>query len=221
MAIDKKAIIDAVLQGLGEPAVNPIPPTMWGYNHDIKDDPYDPDAAKAMLEKAGVKDLHMKVWAMPVSRPYMPDAKTAAQLIQADFAKAGVTVEIVSPEWKEYLATSSPVEHDGAVMLGWTGDNGDPDNFLTPLLGCNAVGVGNRAEWCNKDFDDMIRKATLVTDQAERAKLYEQAIAIFKQDAPWATLDHTVVVMPMSKKVSGYVVDPFGLHRFDSVDKTE
>lgn len=221
MAIDKQAIVDAVLQGFGQAAINPIPPTMWGYNKDIKDDPYDPDAAKAMLEKAGVKNLKMKIWAMPVSRPYMPDGKRAAELIQADFAKVGVTAEIYSPEWKEYLATSSPVDHDGAVILGWTGDNGDPDNFLTALLGCNAVGTGNRAEWCNKEFDGLIRKATLVTDQSERAKLYEQAIAVFKKDAPWATLDHTVVVMPMSKKVSGYVMDPFGLHKFTDVDIAE
>jgi dipeptide transport system substrate-binding protein len=221
MAIDKKAIIDAVLQGFGEPAILPIPPTMWGYNKDIKDDPYDPDAARALLEKAGVKNLKMKIWAMPVQRPYMPDGKRAAELIQQDFAKIGVTAEIYSPEWKEYLATSSPVDHDGAVILGWTGDNGDPDNFLTALLGCNAVGTGNRAEWCNKEFDDLIRKATLVTDQAERTKLYEQALVVFKKDAPWATLDHTVVVMPMSKKVSGYVMDPFGLHRFADVDIAE
>ena len=159
MAIDKKAIIDAVLQGLGEPAVNPIPPTMWGYNKDIKDDPFDPDAAKAMLEKAGVKDLHDDDLGDAGVATLHAGRKRAAELIQADFAKIGVTVSIVSPEWKEYLATSQPVDHDGAVILGWTGDNGDPDNFLTPLLGCGAVGAGNRAEWCNKEFDDLIRKA--------------------------------------------------------------
>ncbi|TGV15656.1 ABC transporter substrate-binding protein, partial [Mesorhizobium sp. M4B.F.Ca.ET.143.01.1.1] len=55
MAINKKAIIDAVFQGAGQVAMNPIPPTMWSYNKDVKDDPYDPDAAKKMLEEAGVK----------------------------------------------------------------------------------------------------------------------------------------------------------------------
>jgi len=218
MAIDKKAIVAAVFQGLAQPAINPIPPTMWSYDKDIKDDPYDPAAAKALLDKAGVKDLHMKIWAMPVARPYMPDAKTAATLIQADFAKIGVTADIFSEDWKPYQKDSSPVTHDGAVIIGWTGDNGDPDNFLTPLLGCNAVGVSNRAEWCNKEFDDLIRKAATVTDQAARTKLYEQAQVIFKKDAPWATLDHSVVVMAMSKKVSNYVMDPFGLHHFDEVD---
>ncbi|HVY19047.1 MAG TPA: ABC transporter substrate-binding protein [Bauldia sp.] len=217
MAIDKKAIIDAVLQGLGQAAINPIPPTMWGYNKDVQDDPYDPAAAKAALAKAGVKDLHMKIWAMPVARPYMPDAKTAATIIQKNFADVGVTADIFSEDWKQYLADSSPHTHDGAVIMGWTGDNGDPDNFLTPNLGCNAVDHGNRSEWCNKDFDDLIRKAAIETDQAKRAAMYEQAQVIFKKDAPWATLDHSVVVMAMSKKVQNYVIDPFGLHHFEQV----
>ena len=105
---------------------------MWGYNADVKGNPYDPVKAKAMLDAAGVKDLTLKIWAMPVSRPYMPDAKTAAQLLQADFAKVGVTATVYSVDWAEYLKTSKPVDRDGAVIIGWTGDNGDPDNFFTP-----------------------------------------------------------------------------------------
>ena len=53
-----------------------------------------------------------------------------------------------------------------AVLLGWTGDNGDPDNFLCVLLGCDAVGDTNRARWCNKPFDDLISKAKTTSDQA-------------------------------------------------------
>ncbi|TIQ15949.1 ABC transporter substrate-binding protein, partial [Mesorhizobium sp.] len=78
--------LDAVYQGAGQAAINPIPPTMWSYNKNIKDDPYDPDAAKKMLTDAGVKDLSMKIWAMPVSRPYNPNAQRVAELIQADYA---------------------------------------------------------------------------------------------------------------------------------------
>ncbi len=221
MAVNKKAIIDAVFQGAASPAKNPIPPTMWSYNNDIQDDPYDLDAAKKMLDEAGVKDLHMKLWAMPVSRPYMLNARRAAQVMQEDFAKIGVTAEIVTYEWAEYLKRSREKDHDGAVMLGWTGDNGDPDNFLDTLLGCDAVGGNNRAEWCNKEFDDLVTKAKETADVAERTKLYKQAQVVFKREAPWATLDHSLVFMPMSTKVKGYVQDPLGYHRFDGVDIEE
>ena len=90
------------------------------------------------------------------------------------------------------------------MILGWTGDNGDPDNFLDVLLGCDAVGGNNRAQWCNEEFDKLVSDAKVTADQAERTKLYEEAQVVFKREAPWATLDHSLVVMPMSKKVSGY-----------------
>jgi dipeptide transport system substrate-binding protein len=221
MAINKKAIVDAVFEGQAVVAKNPIPPTMWSYDESTVDDKYDPDAAKAALEAAGVKDLSMKIWAMPVSRPYMLNARRAAELMQADLDKIGVKAEIVTYEWAEYLKRAADVKRDGAVILGWTGDNGDPDNFLDTLLGCNAVGGNNRAQWCNKEFDDLVKKAKQTSDQAERTKLYQQAQVVFKKEAPWATLDHSTVFMPMSKKVTGYTQDPLGIHRFDNVDIAE
>ncbi len=221
MAINKQAILDAVFQGSGQAAKNPIPPTMWSYNDAVTDDPYDPDAAKKMLEEAGVTDLSMKIWAMPVQRPYNPNARRMAELIQSDFAEIGVTAEIVSYEWGEYLKRSSDVNRDGAVLLGWTGDNGDPDNFLAVLLGCDAVGGANRAQWCYKPFDDLIQKAKVVADMAERTKLYEEAQVVFKEQAPWATIAHSTVFMPLAKNVTGYKMDPLGSHRFDGVDIAE
>ncbi|MAZ84603.1 MAG: ABC transporter substrate-binding protein [Rhizobiales bacterium] len=220
MAINKQAILDAVFQGAGQIAKNPIPPTMWSYNDAVKDDPYDPEAAKKMLEEAGVSDLSMKIWAMPVQRPYNPNARRMAELMQEDFSKIGVNVEIVSYEWGEYLEKSKAEDRDGAVLLGWTGDNGDPDNFLAVLLGCDGVGGSNRAQWCNEEFNDLIMKAKSGT-QEERAKLYEEAQVVFKREAPWATIAHSVVYMPMSTKVSGYKMDPLGGHWFTGVDISE
>jgi dipeptide transport system substrate-binding protein len=192
---------------------------MWGYNKDVKDDPYDPDAARKMLEEAGVKDLKMKIWAMPVQRPYMPNARRTAELIQSDFAKIGVKAEIVSYEWGEYLKRAGEKDHDGAVILGWTGDNGDPDNFMATLLGCDGVGTSNNtAEFCYKPYEDLIQKAKRVSDQAERAKLYEEAEVVFKEQAPWLTIAHSTVFMPMLKSVENYKMDPLGSHRFDGVD---
>ncbi|KZK94864.1 MULTISPECIES: ABC transporter substrate-binding protein [unclassified Pseudovibrio] len=218
MAVNKQAILDAVFQGAGKVASNPIPPTIWSYNADLQDDKYDPVAAKAALEAEGVKDLKMKIWAMPVQRPYNPNARRMAEVMQGDFAKAGVDVEIVSYEWGEYLKRSKEVDRDGAVLLGWTGDNGDPDNFLAVLLGCDGVGGSNRAQWCNAEFEDLIQKAKVTADVAERTKLYEQAQVVFKREAPWATIAHSVVSEPVSVKVENYKIDPFGGHIFYGVD---
>jgi dipeptide transport system substrate-binding protein len=218
MAINKQAILDAVFQGAGKVAKNPIPPTIWSYNEAVVDDPYDPAAAKKALAEEGVTDLKMNIWAMPVQRPYNPNARRMAELLQSDFAEIGVKVEIVSYEWGEYLKRSKEEDRDGAVLLGWTGDNGDPDNFLAVLLGCDGVGGANRAQWCYQPFEDLIQKAKIVADPAERTKLYEEAQVIFKEQAPWATIAHSVVFQPVRKEVVDFRIDPFGGNVFYGVD---
>jgi dipeptide transport system substrate-binding protein len=174
-----------------------------------------------MLEAEGVTDLEMKIWAMPVQRPYNPNARRMAEIMQADLAKIGVEAEIVSYEWGEYLEKGKDVNRDGAILLGWTGDNGDPDNFLAVLLGCDAVGGSNRAHWCNDEFDKLIQEAKVLSDQEDREELYRQAQVVFKREAPWLTIAHSVVHMPMRKNVKGYVMDPLGGHWFDGVDIEE
>ena len=101
MAIDKQAIVDAVYQGAGQVAKNLIPPTMWSYNDAVEDDTYDVEGAKALLAEAGVTELTTDLWAMPVSRPYNPNAQRVAEMIQADWAAIGVTANIVTYEWTE------------------------------------------------------------------------------------------------------------------------
>ena len=218
MAINKQAIIDVVFQGAGKAAKNPIPPTIWSYNDAVKDYPYDPEKAKAMLAEAGVSGLKTNIWAMPVQRPYNPNARRMAELIQADWAKVGVKAEIVSFEWGEYLKRSKKGEHD-TVLLGWTGDNGDPDNFLFVLLGCEAAkDSANRARWCHKPFEDLLLAAKATADVAERTRLYEEAQVIFKEEAPWVTIAHSIVFKPVRKEVVDFRIDPFGGHVFYGVD---
>ena len=164
MAIDKAAIIKDVYQGAGQAAKNLIPPTIWSYNDKIQDWPYDPDKAKAMLKAAGVTSLDSDLWWMPVTRPYNPNAKRMAEMMQADLAKVGVNAKLVSYEWGEYRKRLQAGEHQ-LGQLGWTGDNGDPDNFFF-LLGCDAARIGgqNISKWCNKDFDALLKKARTITD---------------------------------------------------------
>ncbi len=217
-AINKDAIIDAVFQGAGVVAKNPIPPTIWSYNDAVEDHAYDPEKAKALLAEAGMADgFETDIWAMPVQRPYNPNARRMAEMIQADWAKIGVKAKIVTYEWAEYLKRTKDGEHQ-TVLLGWTGDNGDPDNFLAVLLGCDAVGGSNRARFCHEPFEDLIQKAKTVTDIDERTKLYEEAQVIFKEQAPWVTIAHSKVFMPVRKEVQDYRISPLGLHIFYGVD---
>jgi dipeptide transport system substrate-binding protein len=220
MAINKKAIIDAVYLSTGVAAINPIPPSIWSYNDAVKDDPYDPEAAKKLLAEAGFPNgMETDIWAMPVQRPYNPNARRIAELMQADLAKIGVKAEIKSYEWGEYRKRLQNGEHQTG-MLGWTGDNGDPDNFLHTLLGCDAAqpGGGNVAKWCDKTFDDLVTKAKVISDQAQRTELYKKAQVVFKEQAPWFTIAHAVQLKPVRKEVVDFKLSPFSRHTFYGVD---
>lgn len=224
MAIDKKAIIDAVYLSTGIAAKNPIPPSMWSYNDDIKDDPFDQAAAKKLLADAGYPSgFETDLWAMPVQRPYNPNAKRIAELMQADLAKIGVKAEIKSFEWGEYRKRAQAGEHQMA-QLGWTGDNGDPDNFLHTLLGCDSakgVSGSNIAKFCYQPFDDLVTKAKSISDQAQRTDLYKKAQVLFKEQAPWFTIAHAVQLKPVRKEVIDFKLSPFGRHTFYGVDIKE
>jgi len=219
MAIDKESILKSVYQGQGQVAKNPIPPILWSYNNAIKDYPFDIAKAKEMLAKAGYPEgFEVDLWYLPVTRPYNPDGKRMAELIQADWAKIGVKAKLVTYEWAEYRKRSKTGEQ-AVMMFGWSGDNGDPDNFFVPLLGCEAVkGGGNVARWCNKEFEALVIKAAQTPKQADRAKLYEQAQVIFKEEAPWITVAHSVRFDPIRKEVRGYKMDATAHHYFNNAE---
>ena len=217
-AVNKDAIIKAVYQGAGVSAKNLIPPTMWGYNDDVQDYTYDPEKAKALLKEAGLeKGFSIDLWAMPVQRPYNPNARRMAEMIQADWAKVGVQAKIVTYEWGEYLKRAKDGEHQ-TVMMGWTGDNGDPDNFFATLFSCAASEQGsNYSKWCYKPFEDLIQPARATDDHNKRVELYKQAQVVMHDQAPALIIAHSTVFEPVRKEVKGYVVDPLGKHHFENV----
>ena len=219
MAIDKAAIIKDVYLGAGQAAKNLIPPTMWSYNDAVKDHPFDPAKAKDLLAKAGVKTpLEIDLWYMPVQRPYNPNAKRIAEMMQADLAKIGVNAKLVTYEWGEYRKRMQQGEHTTG-MLGWTGDNGDPDNFFF-LLGCEGARAGgqNLSKWCHKPFDERLEKARTLADVKERTKLYQEMQVIEKEESPSFKIAHSTVYEAMRKEVTGYKQSPFGSHQFNGVD---
>ncbi|PAB35533.1 ABC transporter substrate-binding protein [Pseudomonas savastanoi] len=217
MAVNKQAIINAVYQGAGQLAVNAMPPTQWSYDDSIKDAPYDPEKAKTLLRAAGVKEgTELTLWAMPVQRPYNPNAKLMAEMLQADWAKVGIKVRIVSYEWGEYLKRTKNGEHD-ISLIGWTGDNGDPDNWLGTLYSCAAIGGNNYSMWCDEKYDQLVKAAVAVTDREQRTDLYKQAQRYLKEQVPITPIAHSTVNQPLRAEVRDFHVSPFGRNNFSGV----
>ena len=219
MAIDKAAIVKDVYLGAGQAAKNLIPPTMLGYNDAVVDYPFDPAKSKTMLAAAGVTGpIDMDLWYMPVQRPYNPDAKRIAEMMQSDLAKVGITAKLVTYEWGEYRKRIQNGEAT-AAQFGWTGDNGDPDNFFF-FLGCpgGKPAASNIGKWCNEAFNADLVKGRQTPDPAARAKIYGEMQVIQHDEEPVMNIAHSVVYEPVSVNVVDFKMSPLGRNQFDGVD---
>lgn len=221
-AIDKQSLVDNFYRGLAQPAVNPLPPTIWAYNDTIDGYAYDPEKARQLLREAGLEEgFDTELWAMPVPRPYMPQPSKIAQAIQANLQAIDVRAKIVQWEWGTYLDKVSDGEHPMA-LLGWTGDNGDPDNFLFVLLDKTAAQrpAQNIAFYRSDALHELLVAARSTADQELRTELYRRAQETIHEDAPWVPLVHATQTAAFSRRVSGFALHPTGSKWFHQVQLT-
>ena len=209
-AINKHEIVTELYQGMGIPAKNPIPPTMWSYDDSIEEYTYDPAKAKALLAEAGYPNgFDTTLWALPVPRPYIPDGSALAAAIQSDLRHIGIKAKIVTFDWGTYLEKTKNGEHDTA-MLGWSADLGDPDNFFYYLLSKEAAKkpAGNIAFYRSDEMQELLVEAQSTMDQAKRIELYKKAQALFHRDVPWVPLAHSKQILIINKQIKNLKLHP-------------
>jgi peptide/nickel transport system substrate-binding protein len=212
-AINKRAIVEKLFGGIGIPATNMLPPSLWGYNDAVLDYAYDPPKARDYLAKAGLPNgFKTRLWAMPNPRPYMPQPTKIAEAIQADLKAVGIEAEIVTMDWATYLAKTREGEQD-MYMLGWTGDNGDPDNFLYWFFGQQET----RSRYYNIRAAQLTAKAQSLFGQEERARLYREAQIVLKEDTANIPIAHTTSPLAAKMIVKGYVPHATGGEKLDTV----
>jgi peptide/nickel transport system substrate-binding protein len=226
-AINKKAMVDAFYGGLGLVASQIQPPALWGYNKDLKDYEYSTAKAQELLKQAGFpsglseinwedgKKEPLVFWFIPRSRPYFPTPKEIGEAIAADLAKAGIKAQLQTVEWANYLDKARRGEMP-LYMGGWTGDNGDPDNFLCFFF-C-PVNVSRQGFYDNAPLSDVLKRAAVLTDQGERAKLYRQAEQMIHDDVGRIPIANAEPPLAFSKRVKGYVTNPTGAEYFNTVE---
>lgn len=218
-ALNKQSYIDAIFLGLGQIADSPLPPTLWGFTDQFEKFEYSPEKSRELLKQAGLPNgFETELWSLPVSRPYNPDGKKMAEMMQSDLAAVGIKVKITTFDWPTYLTKTKNGEHTMG-QFGWTPNSADPDSFLYMLLSCDAVKMGaNRSRWCDQEFDRDVTLAKQVSDIGQRTELYQKAQKRFAQELPWVMLANSKIFKVVSKKVTGYVIDPVVSDRFYGVD---
>ncbi len=217
-ALNRAEYVKEIYSGQAEVAKNPIPPTMWSFDRTTPDYRYNPEKAKELLREIGIpRGFQITLTCPNVSRPYNPDPVKMARLIKADLARIGLRVKIQALDWHTFLKKA----HAGEMafsLQGWTGDNGDPDNFLNSLLSCDSILSGNnRAHWCNKEFSFLVDRARVTSNVRIRTRFYKKAQKIFHQEIPWVPIANNTIFKALRKNVMGYEVSPFGVDNFANV----
>ena len=217
-AIDKQAIVDALYAGDAVTASQFQPQALWGYNNDIVDYPYDPALAAEFLQAAVDEGVVIPdpviFYVMPVSRAYYPAPQQTGELIQAQLAEIGLNIQIESPAWPDpYL---SDLQEDGTkhdlFMLGWVGDNGDPDNFLFTFFGGADTTMNNDGAGGGLPPDEeiglLLREAVTIIDFDTRKAAYEQINQLIFDRALGVAVVHRTPPTLMRADVEGYVPSP-------------
>ncbi|WMT86792.1 ABC transporter substrate-binding protein [Pelagibacterium sp. 26DY04] len=219
-AIDMENLVEVVYSGMGHVTGAVVPPALWGHAEDIAPWDYDPEAARALLEEAGFADgFTTQLWAVPVARPYMPNGRRAAEIIQADWAEIGVQAEIVTYEWAEYIERARNGEAE-VGMFGGIYDFPDPSQIPNNYLSCDEEGVpapSNIGRWCDDDFNTVMTEAGSITDQDERTGLYLEAQQIVHDQVPVVVLGGADQITAVNTSVKGYVPAIFGTSRLSGV----
>jgi peptide/nickel transport system substrate-binding protein len=208
-AVNKDEMDEFLYKNAAVPAATGMPPILMGYPEDLQPYPFDPEKAKELLTEAGYPDgFSFKLLCYENPRGYNPVGIKMAVAVQEYLANIGVELELETLEWGAFLDARRSIDNHDMGMVGWSGDNGDPDNFLYEMFSTDMIPVGNTSHYSNPDLDAILIKARTVTDPAERAKLYEEASWIIHDDAAWLFVNHTLHVRATRANVEGFALNP-------------
>ncbi len=185
-ATNKEDIANNILTGMATIADAPISPNTWGYTP-IGVYEYDLEKAKALLVEAGYPDgFDLDIWIAP-GRHLMNIQIT--QLIQSDWAKIGVNLNIRQWEYQSLMSEIKKGEFN-ILYLGWSPSTADADRALYGVFHSSQwvpVG-GNRALYHNEQVDSLLEAGKIETDIEKRKELYREAMEIIVDEAPWVFL---------------------------------
>jgi len=243
-AIDKEGLIANFYGKYGEAATNFLPPLIWGHNDAIEDYAYDPELSKQLLADAGFPDglsevtiaedivdvegtilyeagqkIPLRLYYMPVTRFYYPSPEEIGTAMAANLNAVGIEAELyLEGDWPTYLAGRSSGTLVGLYMLGWGGDNGDPDNFLGYFFGQATEPMAREGWIVNVELAQLLQEAAVTPDREAREAMYKQAEVMLHDNVARIWIAHNNTPLIFSSSVQGYGAQPVGADYFEFVE---
>jgi peptide/nickel transport system substrate-binding protein len=221
MAINRQELVKYLYQGYAQVANGPIPSFIPGFDPKLKPLGYDPEQAKKLLAEAGYNNnftFTFVTYSNP--RPYNTvNGVKLAEAVQAELLKIGVKTTIKAYPWKEYKDVLAKGEEGDAGFYGWTGDNGDADNFLSLLSSKEITSTLNSAKYANPKVDALLEQGTVNSDPKVRVKTYQDLQKILVDEAPWVLISHAIDLAACKPSVKNFYPHPTGVSWLNIVTK--
>lgn len=216
-AINNERLMESIYYGTAETAASVLPRASWAYDNRAKITEYNPEKAKQMLKELGLENMTLNLWVPSAPQSYNPSPLKMAELIQADLAQVGITMNIRPIEGR-YQDTSLMDRTHDMTLSGWSTDSNDPDSFFRPLFSCAAIGSQtNLSHWCLPSFDTVLQKALNSQQLASRIDYYHEAQDILSQELPVLPLANSLRMQAYRYDIKGLVLSTFGNASFAGV----
>ncbi len=214
--LDRQSVVNSFYGGRAQVAQEFMPPQLFGYSKKVQKYTYDPNKAKALLKQAGLTlPVKLDFWyPTNVTRPYMPDPKANFEAFSASLEKSGFQIVAHSAPWRPDYLSAVNTGKAQMYIVGWTGDWGDPDNFIGTFFRTPQNAWGN---FKYPALYALLNKALGETDYDKRVGEYQLANEMIMKFLPGVPYAHTSVAIAFRKGVSGYVPSPVDLQSFATV----
>jgi ABC-type transport system substrate-binding protein len=209
-AVNKQAVVQHILAGVGRPSDAPISPGIFGYRP-ISAYEYDVAKAKKLLGEAGHPNGFKTELYCPTGR-YLNDIQVC-EAVQAQLREVGVDAAIKTMEWAAYLEITKKGPEESVVpmfMLGWGTVTGDADYGLYALFHSSQWTPAGQARnfYKNPKVDELLDRGRNVANPAAREAAYKEAMELIMKDAPWLFLHAESQLSAVRKNVKGLIVHP-------------
>lgn len=214
-AINVEEMVKSIYGDYATVANSVMPTWMAPYTKDVKQTAYDPEAAKKTLADKGITSLQCITYT--TARPYnQKGGSDLANMLQGYLSAVGVELSITQYDWTTYKTKVQTDPYD-ICFYGWTGDNGDPDNFMNLLADTNWS--MNVAHWQDDEYKALIAEGLKTPDGDARDAIYLQCEEMVAEKQPWVLISHSKNLLGYSPKVKDFYYHPTGVVFFKGVSK--
>ncbi len=211
--LDRHKIVNNLMQGEGVPADGLLPQPIAVKKRSSYQETVSSDLVRRILNREGYPDgIDVTLITYQEKRRYSPTGGNAlAQEIKRQLAPAGIKVTIQSRPWKEHQAAMKN-KTGNFFLYGWTGDNGDADNFMYTLLDSSQIEHGiNATSFRNSKLDAYLDNGRKIVDDKSRAHIYLQAEDLVLSEMPVTAINHSLIKAAYRPDITGVKLSGFGL----------